>query len=359
MQNPQQVCKNCEKLFDKDFRFCPHCGQQAREKLTVGVLFYNTISNYFSFDARFFKSFLPLMLKPGYLAKKFIEGKRLLYLHPAQLYLFVSVVFFFLMSTMVVRDNVQNIDKALKNAKIKPLIINDTLKAEAEKVIDSIKFDSVLKPIIDQRIPGLNDQHIQAIDSLIKNRAKEDSNAQLDFGYNTKIIDSLVAIEAPEDEIYKAMGMSEDASALTRKFYAQTLKFQKHRNGGQIFQAVYDTIPISLFILLPIFALILKLFYRKRGTYAHHLVFSFYYFSFLFTVFSLILIVDYFIDLPGALEFLIVLSTFIYLFIAIKKFYGRSWITSFIKTSVITFLYLSFVVPIALIILFIVGFLFY
>ena len=98
MSTSQIDCKNCGEPFDEGFSFCPHCGQKSNDELTIGVLFYNTISNYFSFDARFLKSFLPLMFKPGYLAKEFIKGKRLLYLHPAQMYLFISVIFFFVIS---------------------------------------------------------------------------------------------------------------------------------------------------------------------------------------------------------------------------------------------------------------------
>ncbi len=71
MESTKETCKNCEQEFDDNFKFCPYCGQQAKDELTVGVLFYNTISNYFSFDARFFKSFFPLLFKPGYLAKRF------------------------------------------------------------------------------------------------------------------------------------------------------------------------------------------------------------------------------------------------------------------------------------------------
>jgi len=107
------TCKNCERRFFADFNYCPYCGQNDKEELTLGVLFSNTISNYFSVDARFFKSFWPLMAKPGYLAKRFLEGKRLLYLHPAQMYLFISVVFFFLFS-FVARKQEQQIDQALK-----------------------------------------------------------------------------------------------------------------------------------------------------------------------------------------------------------------------------------------------------
>ena len=102
MEKNMVTCKNCEKEYNDSFEFCPHCGQKAKDELTLSVLFYNTISNYFSFDARFFRSFIPLMFRPGYIAKQFVIGKRLQYLHPAQYYLFVSVVFFFLLPELVV-----------------------------------------------------------------------------------------------------------------------------------------------------------------------------------------------------------------------------------------------------------------
>ena len=358
MKTELETCKNCENQFKKTFKFCPHCGQQSKEELTVGVLFYNTISNYFSFDARFFKSFLPLLFKPGYLAKKFVEGKRLMYLHPAQLYLFVSVVFFFLLSTTVVRKQVQSLDTGLKKA-IKTPLISDSIRLKNHKIIDSINLDSILKPITVTGIPGIKAEEIKALDSIIKTKVNEGKKSELTFDFNEKEVDSLIAIDASDSMVYKAMGMDDDAGYITRKFYTQVLKFYKQRNGGQILQAVYDTIPISLFVLLPIFAFILKLLFYKRGRYAHHLVFSFYFFSFLFTAFSLILIANNFIKVPDWIDWLLVVSTFFYLFVAIKRFYGHGWFLSFIKTGISSFVYLMFVIPIAIIIVGLVGFLFY
>ncbi|MCF7560826.1 DUF3667 domain-containing protein [Sabulilitoribacter multivorans] len=366
MENQLETCKNCEQQFEEGFKFCPHCGQQAKEELTVKVLFYNTISNYFSFDARFFKSFFPLLLKPGYLARRFVEGKRLLYLHPAQMYLFITVVFFFLFS-FIQRKQVQSLDetlaKTLKQEKaldtIKDSRIKDSIyavKLSKKKKEDSIARANVRKTLENNKIfHGFSDNQI---DSIVKsdNFKKNDG---LNFDFNEASVDSLIASGASDQEIYKQMGMSDDAGSFTRRLYAQALKFYKSRQGGSILQAFYDTIPIAMFFLLPIFALILKIFYWRRGLYAHHLVFSFYYFSFLFTVFSIIIGVNFIIDIPDWIDFLIALSTFVYLFLALKRFYQQGWFFSFFKASVVSFFFLSFVAPLAVLILGMFAFLFY
>lgn len=187
------------------------------------------------------------MFKPGYLAKKFLEGKRLLYLHPAQMYLFVSVIFFFVFS----------------------FTINDWIK-EANKANKEI--------------------------------AKSDT----------------------------------------------LLSFSEGKGLGNLIKRFVDTIPIAMFFLLPLFAFILKIFYFRRGPYAYHLVFSFYFFSFLFTVFCLIVSFNRFVtEIPMEINWLIVLSTFVYFYLALLNFYNRNWFTTLIKSGVITFIFLLMVMPFA------------
>ncbi len=205
----------------------------------------------------------------------------------------------------------------------------------------------------------MKNEEVKTLDSIIRTSAKKSSNKPMVFDFDDKKVDSLMAADAETIEVYKAMGMDENAGAITRKFYEQSLKFYKQRNGGQILQAAYDTIPIALFILLPIFALILKILFYKHGSYSHHLVFSFYFFSFLFTVFSLILIINYIWDVPNWIDWLFVLSTYFYLYLAIKRFYKQGRFLSFFKTGLTSFVYLMIVIPIAIIIISMVGFLFY
>ncbi len=343
-----KACKNCEELFNTQYEFCPHCGMQSKDDLTVGVLFYNTISNYFSFDARFLKSFFPLLFKPGFLAEKFIQGKRLLFLHPAQMYLFITVVFFFLFS-FVTRDTVKEVDKGISEAfKETKVAVNEERSKEKDSLA-RLELRKTLKA--NQFLTRLSDAKI---DSIVNNKNLKKN--EISFDFNSKEVDSLIAINAPREVIYAKMGMAENAGYLKRKLYDQLFKFYKQKSGGSILQAFYDSIPIALFILLPIFALILKLFYRKRGSFAHHLVFSFYFFSFLFTVFSIILIMRFVFTLPGWVRFLMMLSTFIYLVLAIKQFYKQGLGLSFVKSGIISFIYLLIVIPIAVFIMSVLAF---
>ncbi len=355
MNNEFITCKNCENNYDSNFQFCPHCGQKSNDELSLGVLFYNTISNYFSFDARFFKSYIPLMFKPGYLANKFIEGKRLLYLHPAQMYLFISVVFFFLFS-IVTRETTKEFDTALKKGFDQTDAVLDTIQSKS--LLDSVQSNEVLNALKDNNI-AVDVKDYEELDNLIKNKVGKKPIVNSSFDFNEKEIDSLIARNAPDSDILKTMGLNDDAGTFKRKLYSQVLKFYKQRNGGSILQVFYDTIPIAMFILLPIFALLLKIFYFKKGSFSHHLVFSFYFFSFLFMVFSILILINLMWKIPMILLGLIVFSTFIYLWLAVKNFYKQGYFLSFIKSGVISFLYLSFVIPLAVLIIGVTAFMIY
>lgn len=353
MKTNQVNCKNCEQPYDDGFQFCPHCGQKTNDELTIGVLFYNTISNYFSFDARFLKSFIPLLFKPGYLAKEFIKGKRLLYLHPAQMYLFISVVFFFIFS-FTVREQTdtlnQEFHKALDKKEISKI---DPVELKRKDSLERIEIREALGK--SKLFSGMTQKEIDSIASLDVLPKKND----VSFGFNKSEIDSLIEVNATDKEIYKVMGLEDGDGWFQRKMYTQALKFYKTRDGGNVLKAFYDTIPIALFVLLPIFALIIKLLYYRKGPYAHHLVFSFYYFSYLFMVFSIIFGINMFWDIPDWMDWLIVVSTFIYLIIALKRFYSQSWILSIFKGSVSTFAFMTFVLPTAAVIIGLFAFMFY
>ena len=335
-------CKNCEKSFDESYGYCPYCGQETADNLTFGVLFSNTIENYFSIDARFFRSFGTLMLKPGVLARRFVDGKRLKYLHPAQFYLFIS---------FSVRKADTDVTQALKKGFDKELTL-DSLQLKK----DSINLEKAKKAIKNNPVlTGITDEDLSAIDSVI---TAEQNSPDVSFTFQREILDSLIVIGAPQADKLKAMGLEENAGAFTRKFYEQMLKFYEQKGDG-ILNTLYDTIPIAMFFMLPLFGLLLKFFYWKRATFAHHMVFSFYFFTFLFTSFCVLILTNMLIEIPLWIEVLFFLSFVVYLILAIRNFYKSSWLGSFFKATIVSFMYMVFIVPIAIVGIILVSFMLY
>ena len=355
---------NCDYELTIYHSFCPNCGQKVDDKLSMRVLFHNTIMNYFSVDARFFRSFLPLLTKPGLLAKQYVSGKRLLYLHPAQFYLFASIVFFFLFS-VATRSTQQNFDNEMRDSFGKERAITK----ETQRFRDSInellvsqaaKMNGTDSLVIQQLAAEIKGEKLQENDSIITNAVKNNKVKGNFFGFSfdTDVLDSLQVAGATTDEKLKAIGYKETDSWFAKFVGKQIIKFRENRGVG-ILKAFFDTIPISMFFLIPIFALLLKILYRKRGRFAHHMVFSFYYFAFMFLTASIILVTNYIVDIPDFIDFLLILSTFFYLIISLKRFYEQGTIKTFFKTCILSFIYLAFVVPVTFVMLWIVSFFLY
>ncbi len=105
-----------------------------------------------------------------------------------------------------------------------------------------------------------------------------------------------------------------------------------------MFDAFLHKLPVLLFVSLPVFALLLKLLYlrRKKYYYADHGIFSIYHYIFSFFLFMLVFGLDKLNDYVkwDALEILslvIFLSGGVYLFMAMRRFYGQGFFKTLIK----------------------------
>jgi hypothetical protein len=100
-------CLNCgAEVIGK---FCHNCGQPNIEpKETVWQLINHFFADITHFDGKIFSSLRLVILKPGFLSKQYILGKRMSYLHPIRMYLFVSAIFFLIFFS-VVKINEKNI----------------------------------------------------------------------------------------------------------------------------------------------------------------------------------------------------------------------------------------------------------
>lgn len=86
-------CLNCgAPLIDT---FCSSCGQRNRRRLpTVLELVGELVGEVLEYDSRFWKTLWPLLRRPGFLTREFIEGRRVKFLPPVRMFLVLSIVFF-------------------------------------------------------------------------------------------------------------------------------------------------------------------------------------------------------------------------------------------------------------------------
>ncbi len=97
-------CPNCNNELTGNF--CSHCGQKRHEPQDrkVSTFVRNFFEESFSFDSKFLKTLKYLLFRPGFLTFEYIQGRVNSYVTPLKMYLFISVVTFFVTSLINADD---------------------------------------------------------------------------------------------------------------------------------------------------------------------------------------------------------------------------------------------------------------
>ncbi len=86
-------CLNCG--FEVPERYCSHCGQENTvQHETFGHLVKHFVADIFHYDSQFLLTLKYLLFRPGFLTREYMAGRRVRYVNPIKLYVFVSFVFF-------------------------------------------------------------------------------------------------------------------------------------------------------------------------------------------------------------------------------------------------------------------------
>src|SRR5690606_9058630 len=106
------VCPNCKVKLNENVNFCHNCGQENHDKRASVKMLVNDFSqDYFTFDSKLFRSLRPLLFNPGFLTLEFINGKRMNYIRPIRLYLFISFIYFLTSSLLSYKSYSISIDE--------------------------------------------------------------------------------------------------------------------------------------------------------------------------------------------------------------------------------------------------------
>lgn len=87
-------CQSCETELKG--KFCHACGEKqiAESDFRIWNIVKQGTSFITNLDSRFFKSFVPLIIKPGFLTHEYVNGRRKPYMSPFQIFIISNIIFF-------------------------------------------------------------------------------------------------------------------------------------------------------------------------------------------------------------------------------------------------------------------------
>jgi len=322
----EKNCLNCGHQVEE--HFCTHCGQENLELREDALhLITHSIADYFHFESRFFATLKPLLFKPGFLSQQFVDGKRVAFIHPIRLYIFISIVFF-----LVILSSSHQPEVEIKNAaatgteKVTPP--DDSLTAaKKEEIRSTLKAIPMSKQAKDSLVNEITKDPVLSKELTEKNKGNSFSTNS-DW-FNAK--DSTVAAyEKRQSALPKAKRDNIVQSYLNKK----SIRMQNFPDAGErIKKQIFSNIPKLMFILLPLFALILKLVYwQKKKYYYEHLIYSFHVHSALFlsvlATICLQWLTGFLFDISTLLTWLCIIYILWYIYRSLRTFYGSPrWVT--------------------------------
>ena len=364
-----KTCLNCRHVVEN--RFCPNCGQENSDtRKTFHHLFIHFFEDLTHYENAFWRTIKNLLFKPSALTKEYLSGKRLSYLAPVRLYIFISFLTFFLLSVLP-GENIQEIIKkeqienkknqtkkktkliggdgfsisystpdAKKNQEIESTTFSNEDQKYYQKDTTTTKEDLELKKILSSK--ELSDSTKIKLKEVLEiaKKSKKKDKADFNFGYAT--------IQALDSA--KAKGK---VNATTYWFIKKSIEVKENNTEDEIIEKGIDSakhnFPKVLLIYMPLFAFFLWLFHgKKRWYYFDHGIFTLHYFSFLLLIFSLISTLTSFIELlqdNSIIKFLVYtidisgyIWMFYYFFPAHHRFYGETRWISFIKSMVLFYI---------------------
>lgn len=288
----KRLCPNC--LVPVTGLYCGYCGQKQKSAVRpfrqMIGEFFNDILN---LDAKLLRTLKPLLLQPGFLSREYFAGRRLHYVTPLKLYFFLSIVTFFLIQ--------QRFDVVVSMGE-------DPVQIEAGDGTGE-----------DFNIPNFNGKPWHPKTNPIR-------EAWLPDVGNDLINSRLVKLEGAV----------------------------KQRDWTQLSHAALAATPQALLLILPFFALLLKLAYFRNHLYAEHLVVALHNHGFLLLAITLWAVIDTLADWIGPLSSwptlyadltaLILMWVPVYFLLTLKRIYRQGWRMTLFKFCAIAFAYLFLLV---------------
>ncbi|MGY3229035.1 hypothetical protein ACVWWJ_000519 [Luteibacter sp. HA06] len=358
--SPVLLCANCTSALQG--AFCHDCGQSVKSVIQpVSHMLEDAGDLFFHLDERIVHTLPPLYTKPGFLTLEYFSGRRVRYIAPFRLMFVFCLLAFFFMHLAIGDFKVGTHDGVAPRDSIDAF-------ASAEDADDvHTLYDDQIREVRtarkDPALPGAAKAGLGAAAGLIR----EAANARL-----TQLKAPPITAEADEAAPKEELGRGEEhvnrwfgehpkidigwlPDALNNRL---NLAFEHFRanlipvlNGGpgkaeafrHILDSFFSVLPQAMFFMIPVFALVLKLFYVfRRRLYMEHLIVSLHSHAFIFiSLLALMLLsfarealrphVAFAATAIGFVQFAMWVWIPIYLLVMQKRIYRQGWPMTILK----------------------------
>lgn len=345
-ERKEKNCLNCGITVVG--RYCHVCGQ---ENIEPKESFWHLVTHFFNdithFDGKFFTTLKDLLLRPGFLTKEYMLGRRASYLNPIRMYVFTSAIFFLLFFSFF--KSKEGVDMST--------IINGKSLVEIDNMDDST-FAAFTA--------NINKEDKKPAVPMSRSAFKIYKDSALTTGIH---IGNKDYKSKEEYDSALASGKVKHGWLQRKLIYKQIELNKKYNNDPRLIlnsigNSLLHSLPQMLFLSLPMLALILKLMYvrrRKQFYYVSHVIFSVHLYVFFFiallVLFSLSKLNDHLHW--GFLSFIfsmLILGLFVYQYLALKNFYRQGWFKTFLKFILIN---IPFLIVLCILFVVFVGFSFF
>jgi hypothetical protein len=327
-------CANCAKPLVGPY--CAVCGQPTKtRRRSVRLLVHDFAVDFINMDSRILRTARALLLQPGELPAAFRRGQTQPYSPAIRLYLFVSLVFFVLLSV----TNIAIVQFEIRATPQKVIWVNGD-PFIANPAYDKDEQDPDVKKYIKPLIPIKKEKALRPGGLF---NYDEQAHFFARIGAYHQTLSKAARDRLTDPAVIKIVGPGQAQTDFMEKNVYGTLN-RLAADPAALNGPLTTWLPRVMFLLLPLYALLLALFYiRKRKDFylVDHLVFSLNIHTFVFVV--LMVCVGLAQIMSGEMvswAFFIAMS--VYIFLAMKRFYGQGWVITTVKFLFISGIYCIF-----------------
>jgi len=305
-------CRNCGCSLPLEAKYCFQCSQKyTTGKVSVFSFIQEFFAEHLNLDSKLFTT-IGSLFTPGKLTTEYFEGKHKSYASPLRLFLVTGILLFSAVGLNgLIKLDLDESDMNQRNIQRQVFI------SEIDSTIQVLKNDFTQQ-----------ETHI-ALDSLFNSISpldsrKSDSIDLSDINLNGHKLPKVALKDYLELKPKALVEKYVPKRGFSKKlFLTQAVKASKE--GENLEQFVISKLSLGILFMMPFLALFLKILYiRQKRFYVEHLVFSFHFHAFIFSICAILAFgSNYF---PDYLTPIPIIYIFVYLFLALRRVYQQSWI---------------------------------